>query len=234
MKSNAMTAVDYDYDLNRGLHTVRGAAEALRSFFPDHFPRSVLDVGCGMGTWLRACLDRGVTDLIGIEVSEIRNELLVVPKQIIQRADLRLPTDLGRKFELVICLETAEHLEPEKAETLFDTLTKHGDHILFSAAAPGQGGPNHVNCQWPDYWQAMFNARGYVCSDDCRWRIWQNAWIEPWYRQNMMTVTRDPARAGAEPRIEPVIHPDLLPSYFDSLLRTMSGRTNIFDGPWWR
>src|SRR5690348_7395490 len=119
----------------------------------------------------------------------------------IRRADLNEPIELGRRFDLVLCLETAEHLKPESSETIVDTLVRHGDLILFSAAAPGQGGPGHINCRWPAFWQKLFNERGFTCSDAVRWTIWNDGRIEPWYRQNLMVVTRDEALAGNEARI---------------------------------
>ena len=109
-----------------------------------------------------------------------------MPKEHVRQADLSRPLNLARRFDLVLCLEVAEHLEPASAATIIDTLTAHGDRILFSAAAPGQPGMHHVNCQWPDYWQRLFNARGFACDGAVRWEIWRNGRIEPWYRQNLM------------------------------------------------
>ena len=39
--------------------------------------------------------------------------------------------------------------------------------------------------------------------------IWDNAAVEPWYRQNMFVARRDPATAGKERRIPAVLHPDM-------------------------
>lgn len=206
--------VDYDHRATEGIHTVEGAREALRIIFPDEFPRSVLDVGCGSGTWLRAALERGAAEVLGVEGAEVPQDMMRVPHDLITHADLNQPFNLHRRFELVMCLETAEHLEPESAETLVESLVRHGDTILFSAAIPGQPGIHHVNCQWPSYWQRLFNGHGFVCSDAVRWLIWDNGRIEPWYRQNLMIAKRDAASAGTESRIVPVAHPDLAGALF--------------------
>jgi hypothetical protein len=108
-------------------------------------------------------------------------------------------------------------LERTYAETLIDSLIRHGSTILFSAAAPGQPGDHHVNCRWPDYWQRLFNERGYVCHDSPRWAVWGNAAIEPWYRQNLMKAVEDESGAGEEPRILRVLHPDMIQHYASSL-----------------
>jgi hypothetical protein len=115
---------------------------------------------------------------------------------------------LDRRFDLVLCLEVAEHLEGAQAEILIDSLVCHSDVVLFSGAAPGQPGQHHVNCQWPEYWQHLFNTRGYVCSDRIRWTIWNDSRVEPWYRQNIFVASLNPTAAGKEPRILPVRHPE--------------------------
>ena len=208
MCAEGRSSVQYDHRKND--HSVEGAREALHALFGRDLPPSLLDIGCGTGTWLRAALDAGVADVLGVDGIEVPADLLQVPRAMVRMADLRRPIDVGRRFDLLLCLEVAEHLEPECAETLIDTLVAHSDHILFSAAVPGQAGDHHMNCRWPVYWQQLFNARGFACDDGPRWAIWEKQRIEPWYRQNMMLAVRDPARAGEEPRIRPVIHPDML------------------------
>jgi SAM-dependent methyltransferase len=205
--------IAYDHTLNRNLHTVSGASAGLRELLRGDIPTSMLDMGCGTGTWMRAALDLGVGRVYGIDGLDLPEPELFVPKELICVADLNQPVDLRERFDLAICLETAEHLEPASSKTLVQSLVRHSSRILFSAAAPGQGGTHHVNCQWPEYWQGLFNGEGFVCNDDCRWAIWNDSDIEPWYRQNVFRAERRPELAGKEPRIKRVIHPDVLPSF---------------------
>jgi len=67
--------------------------------------------------------------------------------------------------------------------------------VAFSAAIPGQGGVGHVNEQWPDYWEALFAAKGYVLVDWFRRQLWDDTAIEPWYRQNLFLYV-ERARLG--------------------------------------
>ena len=67
-----------------------------------------------------------------------------------------------------------------------------------------------MNCQWPRYWQQLFNKEGFRCDDSPRWQLWEDERIEPWYRQNMFLAVRDPQTAGKETRIHPIIHPAML------------------------
>jgi SAM-dependent methyltransferase len=199
-----------EYDHSQKCHTVTGARAVLDAIFRDGRPQSLLDVGCGTGTWLKAAEDLGVTDLMGLDGIELPPAQLHVATEIVHRHDLTLPWSLGRQFELVLCLEVAEHLDSSSAETLIDSLVSHGKQIYFSAACPGQIGQHHVNCQWPSYWQRLFNDRSYVCDDTLRWQIWDDDRIEPWYRQNIFLARRAPDDAGREPRIAGIVHPGIL------------------------
>ncbi|MES2977248.1 MAG: methyltransferase domain-containing protein [Pseudomonadota bacterium] len=207
------TTVDYNHELNRDLHSVNGALAILERLFQTRKPESVLDVACGLGSWMRAAIELGVPEVRGIEGMDLPEASMYVPKSSVKVADLNHPVDLGRSFDLVICLEAVEHLEPESSSSIVKTLVRHGSHILFSAASPGQAGTHHVNCQWPEFWQRHFNDNGYVCEDNLRWSIWDDQRIEPWYRQNIFQARYDPSVAGTEARIRKVVHPDLLPSF---------------------
>jgi SAM-dependent methyltransferase len=202
---SVVAPVNYSHTGN--LHTLQGAVTAFSVIFGSSMPGSVLDVGAGTGTWLRAASDFGVKDFLGVD-GIIPEQHLHIPKEKIQLQNLTRPFDLGRKFDVALSLEVAEHLPEPAAETIIASITRHADTVLFSAAAPGQGGDHHINCQWPTFWQTLFNKNGFACEDSVRWKIWNEPRIEPWYRQNMFWARRD-SRAGSEPRINAVIHPDM-------------------------
>lgn len=205
--------VSIAYDHSKNLHSLTGPRAALPVFLAGRQVASLLDVGCGTGTWLSAALALGVREVLGIDGVKNAPEDLHVSPQLVRHQDLTISWDLARKFDAVICLEVAEHLDRAFAPTLVDALVKHGNWIVFSAASPGQLGQHHVNCQWPAYWQELFNQRGYACSDAIRWQVWDNDAVEPWYRQNVFVALRAPQKAGAEPRIPAVVHPEILPWY---------------------
>jgi SAM-dependent methyltransferase len=200
--------IDYDHSANR--HTLEGAEAAFASIAWESTPTSILDIGCGEGTWLRAALRAGVRNVVGVDGVKIPPERLLFPASSFIVSDLTQPLDLGRRFDAVLCLEVAEHLPESMAAILISSLTRHSDRIVFSAAAPGQPGQHHINCRWPEYWQGLFNTRGYACDDAIRWCIWNDARIEPWYRQNMFVALRSKS-AGQEPRMPAVVHPAILP-----------------------
>jgi hypothetical protein len=72
------------------------------------------------------------------------------------------------------------------AKTFVDSLTRLGPVVLFSAAIPHQGGINHINCQWPEYWAERFDDKDYVVIECLRRRIWRNENVAKRYRQNIL------------------------------------------------
>jgi SAM-dependent methyltransferase len=192
--------------------------------------RSVVDVGCGIGTWPRAFIEQGVSDVVGVDFHE-ETQRLLIPPTCFRKQDLRRPMDLGRTFDLAVCLEVAEHLEEELADGLVDSLVRHAPIVLFGAAVPGQGGWSHINEQWPEYWAAKFRARGLTAVDCIRPRFWEDPQVDYWYPQNtVLYIQRDhlerhPALASAaawpsEP-IKAARHPRRLKSIFTEGVPTL-------------
>jgi SAM-dependent methyltransferase len=153
-------------------------------------PRSIVDVGCGTGTWLSVFREHGVTDILGVDGRHVNKEMLEIPERCFLTFDLRAPFRLGRQFDLVVSLEVAEHLPADCSRMFVDTLVGLGPLILFSAAIPLQGGTHHVNEQWPDYWVAHFERTGYVPVDLIRKRVWRNLDVDFWYIQNSLIFAR--------------------------------------------
>jgi SAM-dependent methyltransferase len=153
-------------------------------------PASVLDVGCATGTWLAEWSASGVSDVLGIDGEYVDRNALQIPVDRFEPVDLQHSFSLGRTFDLVQTLEVAEHLDESCADAFVESLARHGDVILFSAAIPGQGGTHHVNEQWPTYWAEKFAKAGYTAYDVVRPRIWDDSRVQFWYRQNMLIFAR--------------------------------------------
>ena len=155
-------------------------------------PRSVLDVGCGLGIWLKVFQEHGVSVVKGIDGNHVRPEWLRIREDCFNAVDLSRPFSVEERFDLVLCLEVAEHLPAEMGESLVTVLTAAAPIVLFSAAIPGQGGQHHVNEQWPTYWHGLFAAHGYELFDPFRPLIREDRSVAQWYRQNILVyVSRD-------------------------------------------
>jgi tRNA G46 methylase TrmB len=58
------TEAFYDDQERQSLASARVVLDQL---FAHYHPTSVVDIGCGLGTWLAACTERGATDILGID-----------------------------------------------------------------------------------------------------------------------------------------------------------------------
>ena len=152
---------------------------------------SVLDVGCGVGTWLAEWKRLGVGTVRGYDGDYVdRSALQIAPEEFVA-VDLADPATVPRgRFDLTMSVEVAEHLDESQAGAFTDLLTEGSDLLLFSAAIPHQGGTHHVNERWPTYWQAKLRARGFEEFDLIRPRIWGDPAVEWWYRQNLLLYAR--------------------------------------------
>lgn len=147
--------------------------------------RRVIDVGCGSGAWLSVFAEHGV-EVLGVEGPHLPAESLDIASERVLRHDLTQPFALDERFDLAMSLEVAEHLPIEAAEDFVATLVRLSSLVLFSAAAPHQGGREHVNEQWPSWWAERFASHGYVPVDCIRRRIWSDPDVEWWYAQNTL------------------------------------------------
>lgn len=182
-------------------------------------PTSVIDVGCGMGTFLATFQELGIKDIQGIDGAYVHQDLLVIPKEKFMSFDLEQPLMLDRTYDLVVCLEVAEHLSPQFAADFVASLTRLGSIILFSAAIPYQDGTGHLNEQWPEYWADLFKQHGFFPVDALRRSLWHDQEIPFWYRQNMLFFCSEEALANNEklaeaykstnPQALSLVHPEL-------------------------
>lgn len=150
----------------------------------------VVDVGCGDGTWLKVFKEYGVKEILGVDGEYVHENTLVIPKEHFISFDLTKSLKIDKQFDLVVSLEVAEHLSPEYAEVFIDSLINLGPVILFSAAIPYQGGSNHVNEQWLDYWVERFQKKNFVAIDCIRRKTWHNKSVAFWYSQNTLIFAK--------------------------------------------
>jgi len=223
-----MTRTNEPYDqaffAGQSGRSLQSARIVLGRVFPLLRPRRVLDVGCGVGSWLRAALDLGATEVLGMDGDYVDRAALMIESESFIPVDLAtcLRTALGERaappFDLVICMEVAEHLPHDRAPSLVADLASLGDVVLFSAAVPFQYGTQHINEQWPEFWSILFRAHGFACFDCLRADLWADAGVDWWYAQNALLFARDDSAAAAalpqESRVGKrglsVVHPESL------------------------
>jgi hypothetical protein len=204
----------FDRHAGRALSSAREIVPAVLEIVQ---PKSVVDVGCGIGAWLSVFREHGIEDLLGIDGAYVDASQLLIPQHCFRTHDLEQPIALPRRFDLAVSLEVAEHISPACADAFVQSLVSLARVILFSAAIPGQGGEHHVNEQWPDFWAQKFARVGFAGIDCIRPRVWTNTSVEWWYAQNTFlyvdrALLQRHARlqseaAGARSPLAPIVHP---------------------------
>jgi SAM-dependent methyltransferase len=205
----------YEFHSNGSLQSARIVVPIVLAHFEI---TSVIDIGCGIGTWLKAFREYGVKDIFGVDGPHVDETMLLIEKDAYVAIDLRTDFLLKGRYDLAISLEVAEHLPNEYATTLVKALTDSAPIVLFSAAIPGQGTEKdgHVNTQWQDYWRVIFASHGFVPLDIIRPAIWGRADVEFWYQQNTIVYCHTSVIA-AHPNLNPtpehlslnIVHPAL-------------------------
>jgi cyclopropane fatty-acyl-phospholipid synthase-like methyltransferase len=222
MSNEAERGMSYDRAFFSNIST--GSRTSARKVLPVAMEvqrcRSIIDVGCGTGAWLAAAAESGVADVIGVDGGYVNLDQLEIPRERFVAADLSTltfaalraaPAVGDRRFDMAMSLEVAEHLPEAAAAGFVALLTSLSDVVLFSAAIPFQGGTAHLNEQFPSWWARHFASRGFMALDIVRDRVWDDASVEWWYRQNVMlfVASHHPAASLARPsvtldRIHPV------------------------------
>jgi Methyltransferase domain len=208
----------------REARIARSAAALVPQLMSLFQPRSVLDVGCANGLWLRQFKSSGTPVVHGIDGPWVPRDQLRIDSAEFTTCDLGNANTLAaltlplERFDLAISLEVLEHVSPVAGDALLDFMAARTDIIVASAATPHQGGTGHINEQWPAYWAARLQARGFEPFDFLRFAIWDDDEIAPWYRQNIIGYFRgsvpqavvDFAHAGLDRMLStpmPMCHP---------------------------
>lgn len=197
------------YHHERIIHNTKSAESIVPIIMEIVNPKKVIDVGCGLGAWLKVFKNYGVEEICGIDGGLISEKDLYIEKEFFINHDLRKPYLTDNKYDLVLCLEVGEHLPDNSADTLVKTLVSLGDTILFSAAIPNQGGQNHINEQWPGYWVEKFQKYGFNYYDIIRPKIWNNKDVFFWYKQNILVFSNYNFHIYPVQPILNAIHPTL-------------------------
>lgn len=159
-------------------------------------PAEVLDVGCGIGAYLRLFKDFGAGLVFGVDGIPFGATALGADEY--AQRDLSQPLELDRQFDLVVCVEVVEHLAKRDADRLLESLSRHALRVIvFSAASVGQPGHGHINCQPIEYWLERWAALGWIpiLADSLGARSLSTM---AWFHHNLVVLARGEASQGAE------------------------------------
>jgi hypothetical protein len=178
----------YDLITDRAIQSAREVLSLYEEII--NFPLSVIDWGCGRGAWLSVAKEMWSSKVLGIDGEWVTDSLLSQDEFASHDLANEIIGINESKFDLAISLEVAEHLPYHSADLFVENIARSSDRILFSAAIPGQKGVGHINEQWPSFWIQKFEQHGFRATNYFRARIWDTYSVEPWYRQNLLYLTK--------------------------------------------
>lgn len=164
------------------------AGNMVKSIMSHMNPSTVLDLGCGGCNFSNMFNDSGC-DVTAVDGSKHAADTANKGVDFILH-DLTEALSLGKKFDLVLCVEVIEHLEEAYENALLKTIVSHADDwVVFTGAKPGQGGKGHVNCKELEYWEGKLEDRGVVVDHELTRAIqkeWRSRKVRWWYVEGLI------------------------------------------------
>lgn len=152
---------------------------------------TILDIGCGCGLYL-AEFQRLGKETLGCEAS--RDAIKMAPQNVtVFFCDVTRPILLNRRFDLVFCIEVAEHIPRARSGQLVRNCIAYGDTVVFTAAPRGQGGIGHINEQPYEFWRELFADNHFRYREELSQRIrgrMEKEQVVEWIASNLMVFTR--------------------------------------------
>jgi hypothetical protein len=133
-------------------------AYCIVNFLKDKDLKSILDLGCGNGSYVRY-FNQNDLQSDGYDgnpfTPEITNGLCGI-------ADLSKAFVLENQYDCVMSLEVGEHIPKFYEEIFIGNIIRNAkDLVILSWAVPGQGGHGHVNCLENSYIKALMKEYGF-------------------------------------------------------------------------
>lgn len=166
-------------------------------FIYNYMPRSVIDYGCGIGSYLLSAHNNGIEKIKGFDIGgEFARKYTPLEVQpFIEYIDCTQEI-VTSKYDCVISFETAEHIEPSGTNTFISNLVNSLDKIgliLFTAAPEGQQGTGHINCRPKEFWINEFESRGLVhmiSSQESIKKAWKELGAPDYIINNLLVFTK--------------------------------------------
>ena len=195
-----MAVETHIYDKKFFKNTIKFEADSASHFvnivLKYYRPKSIVDIGCGAGIYLKEFADKGIDNLLGLDGSPAAKEEFLLNREKLIIFDLAKKYNFGKKYDLALCLEVAEHLEEKDSDTLIETIIDASDQVIFTAAVPGQGPRNigHINEQPHSYWIDKFKNKNYIYLEERTERMrreMKDLGVVWWIVNNLMIFCSD-------------------------------------------
>lgn len=163
-------------------------AQALGQFFLKEKANHVVDLGCGMGMYVRDLRAMGIPHVQGYDGNPQTRKLTNNQCGVI---DLAVPFFFdSNSIDWVMSLEVGEHLPAQFEDIFIQNLHNNNQQgIVLSWAVKGQGGLGHFNEQNNDYIKAKFAALGYINDMEAENQLRSAASLS-WFQRTIMVFRK--------------------------------------------
>ena len=126
---------------------------------------NLIEFGSAGGWFLKRFLDMGI-NAVGLEGTKAGIEACIkrgIPKRAIEQHDFRNPLEESKTWQVALCTEVAEHIEPPFSSVLVKSLVDSSDWIWFSFEEPNTN-PAHIhhpNEMPAKFWINLFDFYGF-------------------------------------------------------------------------
>jgi len=161
-------------------------SNAISSFFKNENAESIIDLGCGTGSYVRALMENGFK----CDGYDGNPNTVLITNGIGKVLDFSIPLNLNKKYDWLLSLEVGEHI-PEEFEKIFlDNMIHHAmDGIIVSWGIPGQKGDGHVNCKSNSYIIRQMKKRGWKYDQSSAKKL-RNEATFGWFKNTIMVFRK--------------------------------------------
>lgn len=153
--------------------TIHNYCEFIMRYFKDITGKSlreIVEFGTAGGWFGEEFKRRGIGSIWGLEGSQAGSNKASFRMcyNVLSQGDFRRPISypfLSKRFDIALCTEVAEHIEPPFSATLVKSLCDASDLVWFSFEEPNTN-PAHVhhcNEMPAKFWIHLFDFFGYGC-----------------------------------------------------------------------
>jgi hypothetical protein len=143
----------------------------------DIAPGSVLDAGCAWGFLVENLRQRHI-EAYGVDISEYAISNVhpsIQPFCSVGSISDRSHPAFSRRYDLIVCIEVLEHMQPAEAEEAVANFCTHSDDVLFSSTPFDYKEATHYNVHPPEYWAELFARQGFFRDID-----FDASFLTPW------------------------------------------------------
>jgi hypothetical protein len=191
-----------------------------------YHPKKIIEFGCGPGFLTRELsqLNISVDAFDGFSSPDFKNFTNISFNKIDLNNEAEVMQFLKDKtYDVAICSEVAEHLDPESSAHLIKQLTSCAPVVIFSAAVPNQGGHGHINCQARGFWHDLFIANNFQVADTMRKELRDTDDLAIWYKLNLVDYVTNNLAININDTIKNLVESE---SYSSSLFYKMSNENS--------